>query len=213
MGIFSKIFGSKKSAQQPSWRVGGTEDFMMLIKVYYQATIAAQFGLRDLRALPDLRIFKQTLHIPTVNNRIGTGEKKKCKALMGELYGMSDGFFTEIDASIKRRCRNVQDVQNYLYQFQGFSQELMMLVGNLMKWKFRVPSFMKSALRSMTAKTINDIMTKDNWKEAEVRKSVVNVRSYQHNLGYSPEWMAEYVYNFVILAKREPKADATADEK
>lgn len=213
MGIFSKIFKSKRAEGQSGQRVGGTEDFMTLIKVYYQAAIAAQFGFRDLRALPDLRVFKQTFKVPTVNNRIGTGEKKKCKALMNEVYGISDGFFAEIDASIKRRCRGVQDVQTYLYQFQGFSQELMMLVGNLMKWKFRVPSFMKGALRNMTAKTINDIMTRNEWKDAEVRKSVSNVRAYQHQLGYSQEWMTEFVYNVVILAKREPKSDATANDK
>lgn len=213
MGIFSKIFKSKTADEQNGKRVGGTEDFMTLIKVYYQAAIAAQFGFRDLRALPDLRIFKQTFKVPTVNNRIGIGEKKKCKTLMGEVYGISDGFFTEIDNSIKRRCRGMQDVQSYLYQFQGFSQELMMLMSNLMKWKFRVPGFLKGALRNMTAKTINDVMTRNNWKDAEVRKSVANVRTYQQQLGYSPEWMTEYVYNFVILAKREPKADATAKEK
>ena len=31
------------------------------------------------------------------------------------------------------------------------------------------------------------------------------VRQYQQKLGYSGEWMAEYVYNIVILAKKEPK--------
>lgn len=213
MGIFSKIFRSKPSTQETGWRVGGTEDFMTLIRVYYQAVMAASFGLRDMRMLPDLRVFKQTLKVPTINNKIGLGEKKRCKQMLSEIYGISDMFFTEIDASIKRRCRNIQDMQTYLIQFQGFSQELMMLMGNLMKWKFRVPGFMKGALRSMTQKTVNDIMTRDNWNDADVRKSVTSVRNYQHTLGYSPEWMSEFVYNVIILAKREPKADATADEK
>lgn len=213
MGIFSKIFKSKSADNENGKRTGGTEDFMTLIKVYYQAAIASQFGFRDLRALPDLRVFKQTFKVPTVNNRIGIGEKKKCKALMSEVYGISEGFFTEIDASIKRRCRGMQDVQSYLYQFQGFSQELMMLISNLMKWKIRVPNFMKGTLRNMTEKTVNDVMTRNDWKDAEVRKSVSNIRAYQKQLGYSPEWMTEYVFNFIILAKREPKADATANEK
>lgn len=213
MSFFSKIFKSKPSAQETGWRVGGTEDFMTLIRVYYQAVMAASFGLRDMRMLPDLRVFKQTLKVPTVNNRIGLGEKKRCKALLSEIYGIPENFFTEIDNSVKRRCRNIQDMQTYLYQFQGFSQELMMLMGNLMKWKFRVPGFMKKALRTMTEKTINDVMTRDNWSDADVRKAVASVRKYQATLGYSPEWMTEFVYNILILAKKEPKADATADEK
>lgn len=212
MGIFSKIFKSTPSEQEQGWRVGGTEDFMTLIRVYFQAVMAANFGLRDLRMLPDLRVFKQTLKVPTVNNRIGIGEKKRCRKMLGEIYGISDSFFDEIDGSIKRRCRNIQDMQSYLYQFQGFSQELMMLMGNLMKWKFRLPGFLKGALRNLTEKAVNDIMTKDNWKDADVRQSVVNVRKYSTTLAYSPEWMTEFVYNVLILAKKEPKADATADE-
>ena len=77
MGIFSKFFGRKDAeSNAPGWRVGGTEDFMTLIRVYYQAVMATNFGLHDLRMLPDLRVFKQTLKVPTVNNRIGPGEKK-----------------------------------------------------------------------------------------------------------------------------------------
>ena len=129
MGIFSKFFGgSSKSVQEQGWRVGGTEDFMTLIRVYYQAVMASSFGLRDFRALPDLRVFKQTLKVQTINNKIGVAEKSKCKKMMNEIYGISDNFFKEIDESIKRRCRNVNDMQTYLFQFQGISQELMMMM-------------------------------------------------------------------------------------
>lgn len=211
MGFLSKIFKSKASKEMTGWRVGGTEDFMTLIRVYYQAVMAANFGLRDMRMLPDLRVFKQTLKVPTVNNRIGLGEKKRCQKMLTEIYGISDSFFVEIDNSIKKRCRSVQDMQTYLYQFQGFTQELMMLMSSLMKWKFRLPGFLKGALRNLTAKAVNDIMTRNDWKDVDVRKSVSNLRSLQHTLGYSPDWMTEFVYNVIILAKREPKADATAD--
>ena len=208
MGILSKLFGgSKKSAQEQGWRVGGTEDFMTLIRVYYQAVMAYSFGLRDFRALPDLRVFKQTLKVQTINNKIGVAEKSKCKKMMNEIYGISDNFFKEIDESIKRRCRNVNDMQTYLFQFQGFSQELMMLMGNLMTWKFRLPSFLRGALRNLTEKSVRDIFTKNTWSDASVQKSVMNVRNYQAQLGYSQEWMTEFVYNVLILAKKEPKAN------
>ena len=208
MGIFSKFFGgSSKSVQEQGWRVGGTEDFMTLIRVYYQAVMASSFGLRDLRALPDLRIFKQTLKVQTLNNKIGLAEKNKCKKMMNEIYGISDTFFKEIDDSIKRRCRNVNDMQTYLFQFQGFTQELMMLMGNLMSWKFRLPSFLRGALRNLTEKSVRDIFTKNSWSDASVQKAVMNVRGYQVQLGYSQAWMTEFVYNVLMLAKKEPKAD------
>ena len=208
MGILSKLFGgSKKSVQEQGWRVGGTEDFMTLIRVYYQAVMASSFGLRDFRALPDLRVFKQTLKVQTINNKIGVAEKSKCKKMMNEIYGISDNFFKEIDDSIKRRCRNVNDMQTYLFQFQGFTQELMMLMGNLMNWKFRLPSFLRGALRNLTEKSVRDIFTKNSWSDASVQKAVMNVRSYQAQLGYSQAWMTEFVYNVLMLAKKEPKTD------
>ena len=192
--------------------MGGMEDFMTLIRVYYQAVMAMQLGISNLAALPDLRIFKQTLHVPTVNNKLGIGERKRCQDMLKDVYGMPDGFFKEIDASIKRNCRNINDVRTYLLMFQGFSQDLMMLMGNLMQWKFRMPSMFHKALRGMTAKTINQVMTKNDWKDDNVRRTCVNIRQYQHRLGYSEEWMTEYVYRIIMLAKKEPKPK-DADEK
>lgn len=204
MGLLS-IFKKKKSEQEAGWRVGGMEDFMTLIRVYYQSVLASNLGISNLAALPDLRIFKQTLKVPTVNNKLGLGEKNRCKKMLSEIYGLPDTFFREIDASIKKNCHNVNQMQGYLYSFQGFTQELMMLIGNLMKWKFRVPGFLKSALRTMTEKTINDVLTKDKWKDDGVRKSVAAVRQYSQHLGYSGEWMTEFVFNVIMLAKKEPK--------
>ncbi len=207
MGLLSKLFNHKKSQQEAGWRVGGMEDFMMLIRVYYQAVMAANLGISNLAALPDLRVFKQTLHVQTVNNRLGIGEKNRCKKMLMEIYAIDENFFREIDASIKRHCRSVNDVRNYLFLFQGFSQELMMLMGNLMKWKFRLPGFFRKALYDLTAKQVNQVLTKDNWKDDGVRKACASVRRYQQQLGYSAEWMTTYVYNVVILAKKEPKPD------
>ena len=128
MGIFSKIFKGKESASEKGWRVGGMEDFMTLIRVYYQAVMAANLGISNIAALPDLRVFKQTLHVPTLNNKLGLGEKNKCKKMLQEIYGISDDFFKEIDKSIKVNCRNINDVRSYFFMFQGFSQDLMMLI-------------------------------------------------------------------------------------
>ena len=205
MGIFSNLFKHKQQVNETGWRVGGMEDFMMLIRVYYQAVMASNLGISNLAALPDLRVFKQTLHVPTVNNKLGLGEKNKCRKMLMEIYGIEEFFFKEIDQSIKRHCRNVNDVRSYLFLFQGFSQELMMLMGNLMKWKFRLPGFFRNALRQLTAKSVNQVLTKNDWKDDGVRKACLSVRRYQQQLGYSAEWMTSYVYNVVILAKKEPK--------
>ena len=89
--------------------------------------------------------------------------------------------------------------------FQGFSNDLMMVIGNLMQWKFHMPSVLKKMLYNMTQKAINDILTKNDWKDDSVRKTCINLRKYQHTLGYSEAWMTEYVYNIVLLAKKEPK--------
>lgn len=201
MSIFSKLFG-KKEAEETE-KVGGIQDFMTLIRVYYQSVMAANLGITNLGFLPDMAAFKRSLKIPTQNNKLGLAERSRCKKMLTQIYGMSDDFFKEIDNSIKRNCRNVNDIKNYLFMFQGFSNDLMMLVGNIMQWKFRLPSFMKKALYTLTEKAINDIMTKNSWKDDSVRVTCLNVRKYQHTLGYSPKWMTEYAYRIVSLAKKE----------
>ena len=206
MSIFSKLFRRNGNEQQT--KVGGMEDFMLLIRVYYQAVIAAQLGINNLGALPDLRIFKQTYRVATLNNKLGIAEKKHCRKLIQDIYGCSDSFFTEIDGSIRKHCRKIQDAQSYLIQFQGFSQDLMMLMGNLMQWKMRLPSFFKGALREMTAKQVHQILTKNDWKDEGVRKACISVRKYQNVLGYTEQWMTEYVHTIVMLAKKEPKKNS-----
>ena len=199
MGFLSNLFGNKEEKQ----KAGGMEDFMTLIRVYFQAVMAADLGISNLAALPDLRVFKATLKVPTQNNRLGVAEKTRCNKMLKELYGMNDSFTKEIDASIRKRCKKPQDVQTYMYQFSGFTQDLMMLTGNLMKFKLRVPSIFKSAIRTMTEKTVNDIFTKNDFSDAGVMKTVVAIRQYAQKLGFSQQWTTDFVYRVVMLAKKE----------
>ena len=201
MSFFSKLFG-RKSADTTT-KVGGMEDFMTLIRVYFQAVMAADLHISNLAALPDLRVFKSTLKVPTVNNRLGVAEKQRVTKMMMEIYGMDESFTKEIDQSIRRRCKNVQDVQTYMYQFQGFTQDLMMLTSNLMKFKLRVPGFFKKTIYTMTEKTISDIFNKNDFSDAGVMKSVVDVRKYNQKLGFSQKWVTNFVYRVVMLAKKE----------
>lgn len=206
MGIFSKLFGNKSTEK----KTGGMEDYMTLMRVYFQASIASQLGINNLAMLPDLRMFKTTLHVPTQNNKLGIGEKSHCKKMLKELYKVDDLFFKEIDASIRKNCRKIQDVQVYLVQFQGFTQDLMMLMGNLMKFKLRMPSFFKGAIYSMTEKTVKEIFTKNDYKDAGVVKVVLNIRQYNKRLSFSEKWITGFVYQVVMLAKKDPKAKEEA---
>ena len=199
MSFFGKLFGKKEEDK----KIGGMEDFMTLIRVYFQAVMAADLHISNSAALPDLRVFKSTLKVPTVNNRLGVGEKQRVTKMMMDIYGMDESFTKEIDQSIRRRCKGVQDVQTYMYQFQGFTQDLMMLTSNLMKFKLRVPSFFKKAIYSMTEKTIDEIFNKNDFSDASVMKSVVEVRKYNQKLGFSQKWVTDFVFRVVMLAKKE----------
>lgn len=200
MSIISRLLGKKEEEQQ---KAGGMEDFMTLIRVYFQACMAADLGISNMAALPDLRVFKTTLKVPTQNNRLGLAEKSRCKKMLKELYGMDDDFTKEIEQSIHKRCKKPQDVQTYMYQFSGFTQDLMMLTGNLMKFKLRLPGIFKSAIRTMTEKTVNDIFTKNDFTDPAVMKTAVGIRQYAQKLGFSQQWTTNFVYRVVMLAKRE----------
>ena len=199
MSFLNKIFGKKEGEE----KVGGMEDFMTLIRVYFQAVMAADLGITNLAALPDLRTFKATLKVPTQNNKLGLAEKARCKKMLKELYQMDDNFTKEIETSIRKRCKKPQDVQTYMYQFSGFSQDLLMLTGNLMKFKLRLPSFLKSALRTMTEKTVNDIFTKNDFTDPGVMKTVVAIRQYDQKLGFPQQGVTEFVFRIVMVGKKE----------
>ena len=202
MGIFTKLFGQKKA---PEKKVGGMEDYMTLVRVYLQAALAAKLGITNLNMLPDLRVFKQTLHVATVHNKLGVGEKSAVKKMLKNLYKTDEDFFDEIDQSVKKNCRNLQYVNPFLIQFQCFTQELMMLMGNLMKFKLRIPSIFKKTLYALTQKQVGDIFTKNDFKDPSVVKAVMSVRKYNARLNFSQKWMTDFVFQVVTLAKKEPR--------
>ncbi|MCD8080540.1 MAG: hypothetical protein LUF04_09080 [Bacteroides sp.] len=210
MSIFSKIFGkgNKNSPQV----VGNVEDFASLTRVYFQSVIAVNLGITNIRFVPDVANFKRIFKIPTQNGKLGLGEKTASRKMLMQDYGISENFFKEIDASVRKNCRTQNDVQPYLFMYQGFSNDLMMLMGNLMQWKFRIPGIFKKTLYGLTQKAVHDVCTKTVWKADDVHKTATAVRQYKERLGYSEAWMTEYVYNIVLLAKKEPK-NKDAEEK
>ena len=203
MSIFANLF--KKQADADAKVVGNVEDFVSLTRVYFQSVIAVNLGITNICFLPDVANFKRLFKVATQGGKLGLAEKSASRKMLMQDYGISESFFKEIDTSIKKNCRTQNDVQAYLFMYQGFSSDLMMLMGNLMQWKFRMPAIFKKALRSMTEKTVHDVCTKTVWKADDVHKTAAAVRQYKERLGFSEQWMSEYVYNIVLLAKKEPK--------
>ena len=198
MNFLKKFFCKKDQTN-----VGGIEDYMMLIRVYYQAAISAHVGINNLTIFPDLRIFKQTYHVTTLNNKLGLAEKKQCQKMLQNIYSLSDLFFQEIDLSIKKKCRNVQDVQPYFLQTQGLSQELTMLMSNLIGTRLRFIGLFKNSIHSLIEKKVHDIMTRNDWKDDAIRRSCISIRKYQAALQHSEKWMTEYTYTCFKLAAKE----------
>ena len=209
MGIIARLF--KKNKEEASAK--GVEDFMSLTRVYFQSVIAVNLGITNIRFIPDVANFKRLFKIPTQGGRLGLAEKSAARKMLINDYGISEGFFKEIDTSVKKHCRTQNDVQSYLFMYQGFSNDLVMLMGNLMQWKFRIPSVFKGALRTMIQKTMHDVCTKTVWKKDDVHKTAMVVRQYKERLGYSEAWMSEYVYNIIMLAKKEPRHKQEEEKK
>lgn len=209
MGIFSKLFG-KKNEEGSSKNV---EDFVSLTRVYFQSVIASNMGITNIRFIPDVANFKRLFKVPTQGGRLGLAEKAASRKMLMQDYGLSENFFKEIDSSIKKNCRSQNDIQPYLFLYQGFSNDLMMLMGNLMQWKFRMPSIFRGALRAMTEKTVHEVCTKTVWKKDDVHKTAMAVRQYKERLGYSEQWITEYVYNVIMLAKKESKKKGEETKK
>lgn len=60
----------------------------------------------------------------------------------------------------------------------------------------------------MTEKTVNDLFTKNNFTDAGTIKAVTSVRKYNQRLGFSQQWITEFVFQVVMLAKKEKPVDA-----
>lgn len=209
MGIIARLFNKNKENASGK----GVEDFVSLTRVYFQSVIAANLGITNIRFIPDVANFKRLFKIPTQGGRLGLAEKSASRKMLINDYGISEDFFKEIDTSVKKHCRTQNDVQSYLFMYQGFSNDLIMLMGNLMQWKFRIPSVFKGALRTMIQKTMHDVCTKTVWKKDDVHKTAMAVRQYKERLGYSEAWMSEYVYNIIMLAKKEPRHKQEEEKK
>ena len=203
MSLLSKLL--KKDTGDGNSNFGNVEDFVSLTRVYFQSVRAVNLGITNINFIPDVAQFKRMFKVQTQNGKLGLAEKSRARKMLMQDYGLSENFFKEIDASVKKSCKTPNDIQAYLFMYQGFSNDLMMLMGNLMQWKFRIPLLFKKILKGMTEKTVHEVCTKKVWKADDVHKTATAVRQYKERLGYSEQWMTEYVYNIVLLAKKEPK--------
>ena len=189
MGIFAKLFGRKDDDK----KVGGMEDYMTLVRVYFQAALASQLGITNLAMLPDLRVFKTSLHVPTVNNRLGIGEKAQVKKMMKNIYDTDDAFFKEIDSSIRKNCHKLQDVNVYLIQFQNLT--------SICATRQNAP-----ALQSVSS-------TKNDFSDASVLKTVLQLRQFNKRLAFSQQWVTDFTFQVLMLAKKEPRPSDEDVEK
>lgn len=202
MNIF-KLFSKKKNEEKSTEEI---ENLMLLLRVYFQATIAAQTGFNNIKVLNDLRFFKQTYHIATLNNKIGLSEKKQCQKMLQSIYGFSDRFFSEIDSSMKKSCRTIQDFQPYMLKYQDFTQNILLLIPNLVGRKLAVLRFFPKLMKESINKSIHKILTQTDWKDPSTRIAAIAVRKEQTSLRYSEAWICEFVNTIIPLGLKSQGA-------
>lgn len=211
MNIISKLFKKEKEETEASSK-GSVEEFVSLIRVYYQAVMAVQLGITNINMLSDMALFKRMLKIPTQNNKPGIAEKSRVRKILMQDYGMKESFFKEIEASVKKNCKSQNDIKSYFFLFQGFCNDLFSLLDNLMQWKFQLLHACKKVVTQSDRKNIHEIVTRSEWKEVSVQKTAWSIRKYKETLGYSEEWMTDFVYNVVLLAKEDAKNQRKKDK-
>ena len=128
-------------------------------------------------------------------------------------YGLEEYFFKELDASVKKNCRSQNDIKGYFFGFQGFCNDLFSLMGNLMQWKFRFSMLFKKLLYTQTTKTIHEILTRSEWDDVNVQKAAWSVRKYAQMLGLSEQWIVDFVYHIVLLAKEDQKKELKKNQE
>ncbi len=97
MSIFSKLFGKKQTEGEETSRidVGGMEDFMTLIRVYYQSVMACNIGITNINFLPDIGSFQTFVQNPHAKQAAWELLRSHAckKDVDAGLYGISENFF------------------------------------------------------------------------------------------------------------------------
>jgi hypothetical protein len=212
MSFISKLFKAKERDYKTD-SDSSTEEFLTLVRVYYQGVMAVNLGVTNLNILNDMALFKRMLKIATLNNKLGLAEKARARKILMQDYGIGEDFFKEIDASVKKCCRTQNDIKTYFLQFQGFNSSLFELLGNLMQIKFRISLLFKNMLHKETGKLIHKIMTQSEWKNVDDQKKAWAVKKYAENLHYSENWISEFVYHVMLLAKEDRRRDLVNKDK
>jgi hypothetical protein len=181
--------------------------------VYLQAAMAANLGITNAKMLPELMVFKHTFKVATQNNRLGVAEKARVRKMLVQDYKMDKLFFDEIDASLKKNCKTLQHIQSYFTHFQGFVSDLFNFLQLLMQWKFRLAMLINRLLYRQTAKMVHNILTQQEWDEPSSQKAAWSVRKYAASLGFSEQWIVDFVYHVVILAREDSKRQAKQNKK
>ena len=178
------------------------EDFLSLIRVYLQAIIAAEpkLGISNIGMLPDLKLFKRTLKIPT-QGRLGLSEKNEAKKILKATYKLQDNFFIELDKSVRNVCHKQQDVQSYFYLFQSFSNDLLLVLTHDLQWRLRIPKFFHKLIKSSISDGVNNIMTKTDWSAADIFQSCKRLRSTINKFGFTQKWIVDYAFPMIMIAK------------
>ncbi|MCQ2230910.1 MAG: hypothetical protein MJZ30_03535 [Paludibacteraceae bacterium] len=191
----------KKRKEQEDSAAESIKNYMSLVNVYIQASSAAVLNIIDLRQLPQLKVLKQKYKIPTEGGRLGLAEKKFVAERMQAEYKLPQSFFDEIDASIRKCCKKVTDLQSYGIWFQTLLQDAMTAVSLDMQVGLRLPLFLRKWMKSMLNDSMHRICTGGDFKSADLIKSAANVRLYKEKLHLSENWLSEICYIYAILAR------------
>lgn len=199
MGLFDKLKSKAENNQEEIQK--REEDYLSLYRVYLQAAMASNFGITNLNALPELKAFKVALRVPTVNGKLGLGEKSKAKSLLMSNYGLNDDFFKEFDKSIAKNCKNQQQIQSFFLLFQNFLNDFITLLSNHLGMKLRIPNYFSGILRTTIEEGVKDVLTKTDWDKPDAIKMSMSIRQNNEKLGYSVSFLNQLMYPFFMIAK------------
>lgn len=204
MSIFSRLFGRNKAVEDDNTQ-SNVEEFISLIRVYYQASIVAHVGITNLNVVPEFAMYKRVMRIPTLNGRIGIAERSHIRKFMVANYKMNESFFKDIDASIRKNCKGLRDVQGFFFLFGNFTNDLMTYLSTQAQWRLQGAMLFRPILRSTVKAVVNKMFTKDDWSDATAARTAKKLRLAASQLGYGSDWVVEFAYQVFSETKKDSK--------
>ena len=175
MSLLSKLLKGHGDGKQQRWQCG--RFLFSLTRVYFQSVIAVNLESPISISFPMLHNLNVCLKCRRKMEKLISRKKSRARKMLMQDYGLNENSSKKLMHRSKRVLETPNDIQAYLFMYQGFSNDLMMLDGKPYAMEIPHTFIIQKILKGMTEKPFTKYATKKVWKADDVHKTATAVKT------------------------------------